>query len=202
MTNRIINTLLFLLAINVIYSQQSLVGSVSDNSNSETLPYVTVTIKYKNVVKKEKTDLDGNFNFQDINSARVQLNIKNFGYFEFDTIINLNSDRALLTIGLKKDSTKEYAFSKYNKKGALEDLRKGDVKLLLPGGIIEAPTQPYDSTFERKYNVTFISQGCVRFLGDNEAAYNAEVFKYLDEKYGKDWRKEIRSDVIGLKNLK
>lgn len=48
--------------------------------------------------------------------------------------------------------------------------------------------------------MTFISQGCVRFPEENETEYNFEIFKYLDEKYGTGWRKEIRADVIGLKN--
>ena len=92
------------------------------------------------------------------------------------------------------------SISGYNKKGALEDIEKGDIKLLLQGGFVGSPELPNDSLFEEKYNLTFISQGCVRFPEENETEYNLEIFKYLKEKYGTDWRKEIRKDVIGLKN--
>lgn len=94
----------------------------------------------------------------------------------------------------------ENLISSYNKQGALKDIEKRDVKLLLPGGIVGSPELPNDSIFEEKYNLTFISQGCVRFYEENETEYNSEIFKYLDKKYGTDWRKEVRTDVIGLEN--
>lgn len=56
-----------------------------------------------------------------------------------------------------------------------------------------------DKTFQNKYHVTFLSQGCVRWgENENEAAYNQVIFKYLDKKYGKAWRYELRDDAIGF----
>jgi len=110
-------------------------------------------------------------------------------------------DSTMISIDLISDSTAEYSvfISPYNRKGALKDIEKGRLKLLLPGGIVSAAELPNDSIFEEKYNVVFISQGCVRSPGENQAEYNYEIFKYLDETYGREWRKEVRKDVIGLK---
>ena len=110
-------------------------------------------------------------------------------------------DSIVFSIHLISDSTAEYSvfISPYNRKGALKDIEKGRLKLLLPGGIVSAAELPNDSIFEEKYNVVFISQGCVRSPGENQAEYNYEIFKYLDETYGSEWRKEIRKDVIGFK---
>ena len=46
-----------------------------------------------------------------------------------------------------------------------------------------------------KLQVVFISHECIRY----EKGYNKTIFKYLDKKHGKSWRKEIRKDTIGLR---
>ena len=57
-----------------------------------------------------------------------------------------------------------------------------------------------DYEFQNKYSVTFLSQGCIRNgIDENEEAYNKVVFAFLDKKYGKKWRYEIRTDAIGFK---
>lgn len=94
----------------------------------------------------------------------------------------------------------EVSISGYNKQKAISDIKNGIVFILLPGGIAAASALPNDEAFERKYGVQFISQGCVRSSGDNQFAYNEEVFKYLDLKFDKEWRHEIRTDAIGLKD--
>ena len=96
----------------------------------------------------------------------------------------------------------EVSVSGYNKQKALTDIRKGSIKIILPGGIVAAAKLLGDEAFEKKYGINFFSQGCVRFPKDNEAAYNEEVFKYLDQKFGKEWRDEIRKDAIGFNNSK
>lgn len=99
------------------------------------------------------------------------------------------------------DSTnqKEVYFQACNSEKARKDIKNGMIEIILPGGIAAASELPGDAAFEEKYGISFFSQGCVRFPGDNESAYNQEVFKFLDEKFGKDWRSEIRTDAIGLK---
>ena len=97
------------------------------------------------------------------------------------------------------DKQKELMLSGYNKERALSDIKMGNITILLPGGIVAAPELSTDVAFEKKYGVRFHSQGCTRFPKDNEPAYNEEVFKYLDLKFGKEWRDEIRKDAVGFR---
>ena len=79
------------------------------------------------------------------------------------------------------------------------DLQRNTVFLLLQGGI--APTiRSGDIAFQNKYKVYFYDFGC---SGPNQECmerYNFLAFTYLRKKYGKAWIKEIREDVIGLKD--
>lgn len=56
-----------------------------------------------------------------------------------------------------------------------------------------------DSAFQKKYHIRF----CLAPQFGNEdndfVAYNAVIFAYLDKKYRKKWRNEIRKGAIGLK---
>jgi len=83
----------------------------------------------------------------------------------------------------------------FTKEKAKSDIQKGLIQLFLPGGIISAPTKDGDQAFCEKYNLGYKSTTCT----DHPLNYNLEMFHYLDETYGMDWRKEIRQDVIGLK---
>jgi hypothetical protein len=113
--------------------------------------------------------------------------------------INAQNQETLDSLALDSITEYEIFMSPYTRKGALKDISKGEINLLLPGGIVGAPYHLSDTIFEKKYDVTFIRQGCVRYPGENQNEYNGEMFKYLDETYGRGWRKEIRDDVIGLK---
>ena len=77
------------------------------------------------------------------------------------------------------------------------DLDRGKVQLMLQGGF--APVHiAGQELFERKYKLSYFDLGCVVPSNLCIAHYNAEVAKFLDKKYGKTWRKEVRKDVTGL----
>lgn len=78
------------------------------------------------------------------------------------------------------------------------DIKKEKICFMLQGGI--APIyKPGQEVFEKKYKVTYLDLGCVVPTTLCIEHYNAEVAKYLDLKYGKQWRKEVRKDVLGIK---
>ena len=79
------------------------------------------------------------------------------------------------------------------------DLNNNSLFLIVPGGI--APTiYASDFDFKHNYDVSMINFGCEPINDKLAAAYNLKVFTFLTDKYGTKWRKEIRDDVIGLKN--
>jgi hypothetical protein len=75
----------------------------------------------------------------------------------------------------------------------------GIPKLLLFSGIASI-VYDSDSIFESKYKIDYYDYGCIGESEDCMKDYNMEVFKYLDKEFGISWRKEIRPDVIGLKD--
>jgi hypothetical protein len=84
--------------------------------------------------------------------------------------------------------------------GARNDLKKGDPKLWFSGGIIGCDfSSKADQEFQHKYHLHFVSPGCSRFGNEDPEAYNEVIFEYLDKKYGKGWRDELRIDAIGFK---
>lgn len=119
------------------------------------------------------------------------------GYRTVDTTFKLKQSSKMIFKLPLNIQTIQYV-STINKKGALKDLKKKDIRLYVPGGWAKI-IFPTDEAFEKKYHPNLIGLGCMDSGEDNYAEYNQTVFTYLDKKYGKQWRTEIRQDVIGLK---
>jgi hypothetical protein len=92
--------------------------------------------------------------------------------------------------------------SDYNKKGAKRAIKGNKIQVLFASGPV-GPALEFkskkDKEFQKKYHVEFYTQGCVH-MGEkeDEKGYNQTIFTYLDEKYGPEWRFEIRRDAIGF----
>lgn len=76
---------------------------------------------------------------------------------------------------------------------AKSDLNKGKVNFMIQGGIVSIYKEGQEF-FEQKYKVKYFDLGCIAPANLCIEHYNAEVAKYLDLKYGKKWRKEVRAD--------
>lgn len=82
-------------------------------------------------------------------------------------------------------------------KQANADIKKGTLKFMIQGGI--APTRVKgQEIFEQKYGVAYYDLGCVGPSNMRIDAYNKVVGNFMDRKYGKGWRKEVRKDVRGI----
>ena len=80
------------------------------------------------------------------------------------------------------------------KQGALPEIVFKILAIILFGGIAPIALSEGDIEFEKKYDVEYL------ILGDSEHEpeecihqYNKIVFDYLDHKFGKNWRNEVRS---------
>lgn len=86
---------------------------------------------------------------------------------------------------------------KYSIKLANTDLKNGSVKFLLRGGIVSTYVKGQE-VFEKKYGIVYRDFGCVMPANISIEDYNKVVASFMDKKYGKGWRKEVRRDVQGI----
>ncbi len=84
---------------------------------------------------------------------------------------------------------------KYTKEQAEKDWKNGNPKLLIFGSIIPIGNSKADNKFEKKYNIKYFDFGCTPPIMECIKVYNERIFELMDKKYGKKWRKRVRSDV-------
>ncbi|MEQ8908958.1 MAG: carboxypeptidase-like regulatory domain-containing protein [Vicingaceae bacterium] len=192
--------LILIIASGVKGLSQEIKGQIFDKEKGST-PFVKVYLISDSDTIKTEADIDGKFSFSNLSQSEYKIITSYVGYLPSDSIIELNSEDIFIELTIKVDSTKlpfntaDYAF---NANTANRDILNDSISLLLLGGIVTRAITDEDSKFEEKYKVNFLSRGCIRLGEDNEAEYNKVMFEYLDKKYGKKWRKEVRKDVIGL----
>lgn len=80
---------------------------------------------------------------------------------------------------------------------AQTDIRKGNIKFLLMGGIFSS-VKKGQQVFEKKYKIKYSDFGCVMPSGLSIPDYNNIVALYMDKKFGKGWRGSVRRDVMGI----
>jgi len=86
-------------------------------------------------------------------------------------------------------------------KQANADIKKGKPKFLIQGGIVSTRIKGQE-LFEQKYGVVYQDLGCVGPSAIRIEDYNKVVVSFMDKKYGKAWRKEVRKDVLGMYDVK
>jgi len=82
-------------------------------------------------------------------------------------------------------------------KQANADIKNGKLKFLVQGGIVATRVKGQER-FEQKYGVVYFDLGCVGPSDIRIEDYNKVVASFMDKKYGKAWRKEVRKDVKGI----
>lgn len=89
--------------------------------------------------------------------------------------------------------------SLYNKKGATRDIKANKMKVLFPVKDDLELNSTQDKAFQKKYQLEFFRQQRERITHlESQKAYNQTIFAFLDEKYGQEWRFEMRNDAIGF----
>lgn len=125
-----------------------------------------------------------------------------------DTLVTVSgttcTDTLQLVLTLPYDYIEEYVCSPELSR---EYINKGhpNLKLVIP---IEQDKKVREHIFWKKYGVKYYSYYPLKENGKMDCylntpnrlltAYNREVFRYLDEKYGKTWREEVPPGIFGL----
>ena len=182
----------------ITYSQNSdyfsITGKVKLLAGLELTTPIEAYVTIKSANKFVIADSLGNYKIDSLKAGIHKVAAHGFGYQETDTTINISqsiSDFDLLII----------TECQINKDIAQRDINKNKQRLLLSGGIVPVIYSDQDK-FEKKYGVKYFDYGCVAPSYECIEQYNKEIFKYLDNKFGKSWRNEVRKDVIGFKRWK
>ena len=125
-------------------------------------------------------------------NQKYVLKISAFGFptqeFEVTTNNGITNELFVLKADCEFDAEK-----------AESDWKNGTPKLLLFGSIAPIANTKADKRFERKYNIQYYDFGDSPPAMDCLKLYNERMFELLDDKYGQQWRKKVRSDVEYLK---
>jgi hypothetical protein len=194
-------TLLFFTLISKIcFGQVDYSAVLIDKKSHEPLSFVLVSTLNNADTVTVMTDLDGRFTFTNRPVGKVRIIVTELGYSILDTFLLLTTHRSSDSIRVSGPNLNgRIVRLRYTKSAALSDIKAETIFLLLPGGFVGTKINAIDTLFENKYNLKYISRGYTRLPNDNETEYNTTIFSYLDKKYGKAWRKEVRQDIIGLK---
>ena len=85
---------------------------------------------------------------------------------------------------------------RYTAEDALSDWNKGEPRLLSTSGLAWYRDLKTEIPFEKKYNIKYYDFGC---NGPDDTCliqYNAKIFELMDSKYGKEWRKGVKSSIL------
>lgn len=197
MTRQLTTIVLFILTSKICFGQFNYTAVLVDRISNEPLSFVIVRTFINSDTVSVLTDIDGRFTLTNLSTGRHRIIATQLGYSLLDTTLLLVTNRTSDTLKCDRPNLNgRIVRFVYNKNVALADIIGETIFLLLPCGIDGTKINPIDTLFEHIYNLKYISRGCTRSSNDNETEYNQTIFNYLDKKYGKAWRREVRQDII------
>ena len=152
------------------------------------------------------TDSTGYFRINRLSNAQFGLQAHFVGLETCDTIVDTrtNIDTLELVLTLPYQYIREYG---YSPSLAKEAIRKGHPYIVMvypEEKINELARNPFWKKYGIGYHCYNTKNGKLTNLltvpNHILTEYNNEIFKYLDKKYGKEWRKEAPKGIFGLDN--
>lgn len=138
-----------------------------------------------------KLSPSGYFSLYHLDSGELKLRLSLWeGAYTHDTTLLLHDALLNFHWELRFDS-------EVNATRAAYDQRYARPRLLIVGGIAPAEVVGQEK-FEQQYGIQYHSYGCISPSSAGMRAYSQWVFHYLDATYGRQWRKTVRADVLGL----
>lgn len=189
----ILLTLTSILVCQIAFGQSEINGFVK-SSITDLRPITDVYIEIINIKRPvlermEMADSKGFFKFVDLEPNKVyKLKVSAFGYA--DKIYDITTNNGITKTTFTLDASCEFS-----EKQAEADWENGKAKLLLVGSIAPTANSPTDNKFEKKYGIEYYDFGCMPPIDECIKIYNQKMFKLMDEKYGENWRKNVRTDV-------
>ena len=191
------NKIVFLLLLfeTVAFGQKTLTlsGQLTVQFGDQIVTPENVIIELFNEGKITSTDSSGYFKFENLKDKEYELRV-----------LNYSANPKIFKVALNGESKQNADLflkieCQVNSETAKRDIEEGYPKLLLASGI--APSVYFkEDPFEKKYGVKYEDFGdVIEHPYECMAQYNQEIFKFLDKKFGQEWRKMIREDVIGFK---
>ena len=186
---------LFLLLANIVLGQQKsdfeISGKLKIQIGTEILAPENVVIELFGEGKITTTDSQGRFKFKNLKSKEYNLRVLGYNFEP------KNFSKTLINESIENFDLFIITDCQFNGEIAKKDIKRGKPRLLLIGGI--APViQSGQEKFENKYKIEYSDFGCIPDPYECVVQYNKIIFKYLDNKYGEKWRKDVRKDVIGF----
>jgi hypothetical protein len=169
----------------------SISGKINLLIGLEMVPVQEALVTVKNTGQVATTDSLGNFKLENLKLGKHQLQVLGASFSAIDTSVTITE------VSITDLSLVAIADCSINEDIAQRDIKKNKSRLLIVGGI--APVvYVHQEKFEKKYDVKYHDFGCVAPNEKCIEQYNQVVFKFLDSRYGKKWRKEVRKDVVGI----
>jgi hypothetical protein len=150
-------------------------------------------IEINKLHKATFSDSLGHFKLNEVKSGEYKISFSGFGYQKSDTTITIKDhsiDNLKICVTVNSCNINEIR--------AEQDIKNGKIKLLIVSSI--APIYYKNQhDFEKKFKIEYLDYGdTIPSALECITLYNKTIFRYLDAKYGKLWRLEVRQDVIGL----
>jgi hypothetical protein len=151
-----------------------------------------IIMDYRNK-KFAETDSLGNYSFDSLKVGETyNFTFLAFGYNELEMSFTVTKPAENLDFILTADCS-------FDSAKAQIDIEKGTPKLLLIGSIAPTANSKQDQSFEEIYKVEYFDFGCSPPAIDCILEYNKQIFIYFDKTFESDWRRLVRTDVVGLK---
>lgn len=192
-----------LLIANSVFSQDFLLSGIVKDSIGP-IPYATILNKTAKTVIL--ADLDGKFSLK--TKIGDTLSISYLGKIDYklkvenDIFLSIVlKDGPIIKEILPVENLKIRKKIVYCGTGFIETIDENKQKTIyILGGWASVITEK-EIEFSKKYNIKFHDFGCIH--PENTEEYeksNYKTFNYLNEKFGKQWQKEMNPNTLGYQN--
>ena len=138
-------------------------------------------------------DSAGQFSISGLRQGMYKLSFRCPDYDKKDTVIAIGN-RSIKDLVL----TVPADCKSFNKQKAVKDIKQGKA-ILFVNAKTNQSDQPANKQFKEKYGIGFEFNDFGLPSEDCMIIYNQTVFEYLDSRFGKQWRGEIKVIAVGFR---